>query len=126
MYDARLDDETVSVQVCCRSAINPNSTYCGKQIGSGKAKRTNIVPGEFDYLKLKVYVLYTDYDDQTIVYGCRPTPPWAEKDEMIYVLSRDCTLSSALTTRAFNVLKNNGIDFLKAKPVRQGAVIPCS
>lgn len=122
-YMAPLNDKTLYIQVCCRSSANPDMFTCGSEIGSGSTTSTNN-SGEFTYLfdgqNYMAYALDTDYDDFVIVYGCAPRTG----DEIIYVLSRDYTLSKVSLTRVRNVLQRNGIKWSKVKPVVQGPSIP--
>lgn len=131
IYAAQFDATTITAQFCCRSAANPNEAFCGNTVGSGTIIPTNR-PGVFTYYtktdldKIEVQVLYTDYDDLTIVYGCRPSPCGCptKRQELILVLSRNYKLSSASETTARNVLERNDIKFSNAKPVKQGPSMP--
>lgn len=123
MYAAQYDDQNVGLQMCCRSATNPNVTYCGEKVGSGKAAATNRA-GEYLYHSHLAYVLYTDYDDLTVAYGCRPESPGVNRSEVVYALSRDYTLTPESEARVRVVLKSNGIDVSIVKRVLHGKSIP--
>lgn len=124
-YTAQYDDKTFHVQVCCRSAATPDIAVCGRDIGTAILSATS-TPGEFTYeLYNNVYPLFlldTDYDNYAIVYGCKPG--LEGRDELIFVFSRRYQLNDTLVKRVRDVIQRNGIDWSKAKPVRQGPSIP--
>lgn len=130
LYAAQLDERTINLQMCCRSATNRDVAFCGSKIGSGTATATNntcefLYQTGTDSNNLLVYVLDTNYDDLTVAYGCRPgSRRGSRRKELIFVLSRDYKLSKSFETRARNVLQRNGIEFSNAKPVTQGQSIP--
>lgn len=127
MYAAPYDDESLTINFCCRSAATPNTATCGPEVGSGIVKVTS-TPGEMTYEfnnKNKfyyIYVLDTDYENFTIVYGCNPRG--RERDELILIHSRHYKLSNALEHRIRKVVQQNGGDWSNAKPIRQGPTIP--
>lgn len=65
-----------------------------------------------------------DYDDFAIVYGCNSGRGRHSRDDLIFVLSRDYKVTDTVQTRVEDALRRNGIDFLKAKPVKQGPRTP--
>lgn len=71
-----------------------------------------------------IYILDTDYDNFTIAYGCKPGSTINTRDEVLYVETRDYSLSSTLETRVRAVLKRNGVDWRNARRVVQGPTTP--
>lgn len=124
---ASYEEMSVSLTVCCRSAADNTTTYCGRKIGSGTCTATNN-PGEFVYefadQSVKVYLLDVVYDRFAVVYGYTADNEGFSDDDIIFILSRDYNISGTETERVRKVLERNGIDFSKAKPVAQGPNIP--
>lgn len=127
MFAAQFDATSINVDFCCRSAADRTVTTCGENLGSGRINALPI-PGQFTYeSKGEVYpnfVLDTDYDNFTIVYGCRPGSDGNSRDELIFIYSRSYTLSRTLQARVLHVLQRNGIQSAKVKFVRQGCSLP--
>ncbi len=125
MYAAPLNERTLGIDICCRSAAINDIAFCGSIIGSGTVTATNN-SGEFIYAfddkSYTIYVLDTDYDNFAIVYGCNAGRRMC--DELIYILSRDYKLSGSAEARVRRVLQENGIEFSKARPVKQGPSTP--
>lgn len=126
MYAAQYDETRINVEICCRSAAQPTIAICGANVGSGVVAATQN-PGEFTYqFEENIYpdyILDTDYDNFTIVYGCKPGSRNL-RDEVIFVLSRDYTLNPTLQARVRAVLERNGVQWSKVKPVKQGRSTP--
>lgn len=127
MFAATIDATGINVAFCCRSAADPTVTTCGEDIGSGRVTALSS-PGEFTYQTkdniYPQYILDTDYDNFTIVYGCKPGSGTDQRDETIFVYSRSYSLSVALKARVLLALERNGIQWSKARPVRQGSSMP--
>ncbi len=127
MFAAAIDATTINVDFCCRSAANPTITICGDDIGSGRIAGLARA-GEFTYeTKGNIYpnfILDTNYDDFTIVYGCKPRSGSNQRDEKIFVYTRGYTLTATLLPRVRRVLERNGIQWSAVRPVRQGATLP--
>lgn len=113
---ASFDNRTLSVQYCCRSPTDPDVADCGYKSGTSSLDEFFYQTGIDDN---GLHVLYTNYNDLTIAYGCRPSCKGSGRDELILILSSDYTLSPALETRALTVLENNGIKFSNAKFVKR-------
>lgn len=126
MYAAQFDAKTLSVAICCRSAADNNIAACGDNIGSGTVTATDN-SGEFIYKfadeSINIYVLDTDYDNFAIVYGCTARGR-RNRDELIFVLSRQYKLSDELQARVEKALRDNGSDISRARPVVQGPRTP--
>lgn len=127
MYAAEFVEKQLSVAICCRSAANKYIARCGSKVGSGTVTATNN-PGEFmydfDVQSYKIYVLDVEYDDFAIIYGCNSGRGSHSRDDLIFILSRDYKLTDTVQTRVEHGLQRNGINFLKAKPVKQGPRTP--
>lgn len=125
MYAVPFDDQTLSINFCCRSAADPKSATCGSKVASGTVKATS-TPGEliyaFDNKVYNIYVLDTDYENFTIVYGCNPAG--RGRDELILIHSRDYQLTKSLEKRVRNVINLNGGNWSNAKPIKQGHSVP--
>lgn len=128
MFAAMYDTTAIDVAFCCRSAADPTVPVCGAEVGSGRV--TGLPqPGEFTYQFLdEVYpnfVLDTDYDNFTIVYGCRPDANDAtQRDEVTFVYSRTYALTSDLNSHVDDVLRQNNINPRSARHVSQGPTMP--
>lgn len=61
---------------------------------------------QFDDQSYLAHPLDTDNDNFGVVYGCKP----GSGDELIFILSRDYTLSREPLKRARDALQRNGID----------------
>lgn len=48
MYAVPYDDQTLTINLCCRSASTPNEATCGGSVASGTVKATS-TPGELTY-----------------------------------------------------------------------------
>lgn len=128
MYAAQYNDKTLNVDICCRSAVDSKIAACGSNIGSGTVTATSN-PGEFTYAfdnnVITIYVLDTDYDRFAIVYGCKTgSGRRSRREELIFVLTRDYTLTDSLEDRVRNVLQRNGSALSNAKRVSQGSSTP--
>lgn len=126
-YVAQYDETTLNGQICCRSAANPKVPFCGKKIGSGTFSSVLENPGAFTYTfdgnTSTVYALETDYVNFIIIYGCK-SGSGSDRDEMIFVYSRNYSLNDALQTRVRTIIRKNKIDWSKAKPVKHGPFTP--
>lgn len=128
MYAAPYDDQTLSINFCCRSASAQSMATCGRSVASGTVTATS-TPGALTYaFNNKVYTIYvldTDYENFTVVYGCNPgSRKHQERDELILIHSRHYQLSHTLERRVRNVIERNGGDWSNAKPIKQGCQIP--
>lgn len=124
MYAAPYDDQTLSINFCCRSASSPSDATCGSKVASGTVKLTNN-PGEMVYAfndkVYNIYILDTDYDNFTVIYGCNPGSRRHQgHDEIILIHSRHYQLSESLEGRVRKAIQGNGGDWSKAKPIKQG------
>lgn len=122
MYGVPYDDQTLLINFCCRSATSPSTATCGKNVASGTVKLTS-TPGALTYaFNNKVYTIYvldTDYDNYTIVYGCNSTGS-RRRDELILIHSRHYQLSKTLEDRIRTVVEKNGGNWSNAKRIEQG------
>lgn len=127
-YVSPYDDHTITINFCCRSATNSSIATCGRDVASGTVSIES-TPGEMTYRfknkVYKIYVLDTDYENFSIVYGCNPgSGRHSGRDELILVHSRSYRLSKALENRVRRVIEENGGDWSIAKPIKQGSTVP--
>lgn len=126
MFAASKTATAIDVAFCCQSATNRSVSVCGEDVGSGVVAALPTI-GEFTYqVKDNIYpnfILDTDYDHYTIVYGCKPGAN-NKRDEVIFIYSRTYTLAPVYRRRVASVLAKNGIKFSDAKPVKQGDNYP--
>ncbi len=123
MYTVPLNDTTLTLQYCCRSAADPTIPYCGEKVGTGTTVSTGYIGGFIQNFDVHTYLSHpidTDYDNFAIVYGCKPETG----DELIFILTRDYTLHKRFLPRVNKILKRNGIAWSKLLPVKQGPTTP--
>lgn len=127
MYAAQYNVTHITVNMCCRSAADTTVAVCGADIGSGYVIATT-TPGQFIYEYLDnmypAFVLDTDYESYTIIYGCKPGSRSNQRDEVLYIYSRDYMMSNIYQDRVRSVLEKNNIQWFEARPVKQGPTIP--
>lgn len=132
VYAAQYNETHVNLDMCCRSKSNPKIAVCGVNVGSGTVSFTPTIGAyaiNFYNTSYLAHILDTDYDKYEIVYGCKSSciqgsRQCSEPDELIIVFTRDCHLSKKLESRVYDILQRNGIEWWKAKSVKQGGSIP--
>lgn len=128
MYTAQYNATYTTVNICCRSASDPDVAICGTDIGSGYAVAIAENPGEFRYEYVDdvypAYVLDTDYENYFVTYKCKPGSQSNQRDEELHIYSRDYTLDKTYEDRVRNVLQRNDIEWSVARPIKQGPMTP--
>lgn len=130
IYAAQFNENTINLEMCCRSAAKPEFAVCGSKVGSGTATVTS-TPGqidiiyEFDNNAYPVFILDTDYENYSIVYGCKTgSGRRSRRDELIIVFSRNYQLNENFEKLVLRVLEKNGADWSKVKRSKQGPSTP--
>lgn len=74
MYTSALNESTLNLDWCCRSAADPTVATCGSKVGTGTttSSKNGEFLYEFDDQSWLCHPIDTDYDNFAIVYGCDP------------------------------------------------------